>query len=280
MPLPTFLICGAPKAGTTSLYRYVEQHPDVCMSAEKETGFFLENYHCGIDWLADTLYRHYRSETAIGEATTGMMRDCKAPRRIAKHLPDVKLLFVLRNPIDRIYSHFDFHRSAGVVPPDASFSDLIRDTTSEWRNAQIDLGMYHDHLTRYETHFDRAQMLVHRFDELTGTPDPVIRETYAFIGVDPAFRPDTSRRYNKSKQPRHAAAYRLLRRAWEPVKKRLDVYALNHTQRLRHALRSLLLTDVERPDMPDADRTYLRDIYAEPNARLADWLGTDLSHWT
>lgn len=280
MPLPTFLICGAPKAGTTSLYRYVEQHTDVCMSAEKETGFFLENYHRGIDWLSDTHYRHYDGETAIGEATTGMMRDRNAPARIAKHLPDAKLLFVLRNPIDRIYSHFDFHRSAGVVSPDASFSNLIRDSTSEWRNVQIDLGMYHDHLTRYQRHVDRSQMQVHRFEELTTDPEAVMRDTYAFIGVDPAFSPDTSRRYNKSQQPRNATVYRLLRRAWEPVKKQLDVYALDATQQLRHTLRSLFLTDAERPEMNEADRRYLRDLYAEPNARLAEWLGVDLSHWT
>jgi hypothetical protein len=280
MPLPTFLLCGAPKAGTTSLYRYVAEHPDVCMSAEKETGFFLENYDEGLDWLSSTHYRHYDDETAVGESTTGMMASRKAPERIARDLPDARLLFILRDPVDRIYSHFDFHRSAGVLPADASFSSIIRDEASEWRATQIDLGRYHDHLTRYEQHFDRDQMLVLLFDDLKSRPEAVMQRTYAFLGIDPTYTPNTDRRHNASQQPRSTPVYHALRRVWEPIKEHVGVYVLQHTEPVRHALRNLLMTDADRAPMTDADRAYLRDLYAAPNVRLARWLDADLSHWT
>lgn len=283
MPTPTrpnFFIAGAPKAGTTSLYRYVAEHPDVCMSAEKETGFFLENYGKGLDWLLSTHYRHYDGEPAIGESTTGMMASRKAPERIARDLPDARLLFILRNPVDRIYSHFNFHRSAGVLPPETVFSEVIRDASSKWRTTQIDLGRYHDHLTRYAQHFDREQMLVLLFDDLKTQPEAIMRRTYAFLGVDPDYTPDIEQRHNVSQQPRSTSVYHALRRVWEPIKQHVGVYVLQHTEPVRHALRDLLMTDDNRTPMSDADRAYLRDLYAEPNARLARWLDADLSHWT
>jgi hypothetical protein len=71
--LPTFFLCSAPKAETTSLYEYCAEHPEVCMSRPKETGFFFENYEKGIDWFSETHFSHYQGEEVIGEASAGNM---------------------------------------------------------------------------------------------------------------------------------------------------------------------------------------------------------------
>ena len=68
---PTFILGGAPKAGTTSLYHYLDQHPEVCMSARKETSVFIDNK--GLEWLSENYYQHYAGEPAVGEASAGTL---------------------------------------------------------------------------------------------------------------------------------------------------------------------------------------------------------------
>jgi hypothetical protein len=112
-PKPTLFICGAPRSGTTSLYRYLRQHPDVCMSQRKETGVFLENYDKGLEWLAENYLTHYDGESVVGEATTGHMQHPPSARRMAEAIPETRLIFILRDPVERIFSHYRFHRQSG-----------------------------------------------------------------------------------------------------------------------------------------------------------------------
>lgn len=105
--LPNFLIVGAARAGTTSLYYYLKQHPDVFMSPKKEIDFFDvdKNFEKGLDWY-ERYFEGYTGQKAIGEASPLYMYLEKVPKRIAKVIPDVKLIFILRNPVDRAYSHY------------------------------------------------------------------------------------------------------------------------------------------------------------------------------
>lgn len=127
MPKPTLFICGAPRAGTTSLYQYLRQHPDVCMSRRKETGVFLENYDRGLEWLASNYLTHYDGESVVGESTTGHMQHPPSARRMGHDVPEARLVFILRDPVERIYSHYRFHRQSGRLTSDDRFSALIRD---------------------------------------------------------------------------------------------------------------------------------------------------------
>jgi len=120
--LPTFILAGAPKCGTTSLWEYFQMHPDVCTCAVKEPKFFCEepsyvqepdnyrskstgNYQKSINWYK-SLFRQCKVENAIGEASGNYFISLEAPQLINKHLPDVILLFILRDPVERIYSHY------------------------------------------------------------------------------------------------------------------------------------------------------------------------------
>jgi len=279
--LPTFFLCGAPKAGTTSLYEYCAEHPEVCMSRPKETGFFFENYEKGIDWFANEHFSHYGGERAIGEASAGNMMHRVAAPRIQKHCPEAQLVFVLRDPVDRIWSHYRFDVNVGFLPPTADFSELIRNPDSEWRGVMLELGMYRNQLAHYADYFDRSQMLVFLFRDFVSHTETTVRQLFDFIGVDPSAGVDTAETHNASQHLTNAGFYRKLYRAWQPVKHLLPDSVVGSLFEIRSSIRDLFFhSSDEKPSMDEEDQKYLRDIYARPNARLQDWLEQDLSHWS
>lgn len=273
---PTFIVGGAPRAGTTSLYHYLEQHPRVCMSARKETSVFIENR--SLEWLAENYYRHYDGEPAVGEASAGTLGNPVVTERVRDALPDIQLIFVLRDPVERLHSHFRYLKGQQEIRKEVSFSRFIR-LESDWRNALVDLGRYHDHLTRFAEYFDREQMLILLFGPFTSNPADVMKRVYRFVGVDPSFRPNLNVR-NPTRQPQYDGLHRILMRAWEGVREHLDVYLRNRMRPLRRVVKQWVTEEADRVSVSAEDRTYLRRIYQEPNRRLEQWLGRDLSHWT
>jgi len=250
------------------------------MSQRKETGIFLENYDKGLEWLASNYLTHYEGETVVGEATTGHMQHEPSARRMAEAVSGAGLVFILRDPVERIHSHYRFHRQSGQLTAEDDFSELIRDEDSEWRHVHLDNGHYYRHLTRFEQFFNRSQMKILFFRDLKTDPLAVAREVYDFIGVDPSFAPDVSRHHNAGGMPRHEGLYRRLHRLWQPVRRRVGIDVLDATQGLRDRVRDWLTTEGETMEMNAEDRVYLRELYQEPNRRLEEWLERDLSHWT
>lgn len=280
--LPTFFLCGAPKAGTTSLYEYCAQHPAICMSRPKETGFFFENYEKGLDWFSKQYFSHYDGESEIGEASAGNMLHREVAPRLQKTFPDARLVFVLRSPVERIWSHYRFDINVGYLPPTANFSELIRDETSQWRHTMVELGMYHTQLVHYANYFDDEQMKIFLFEDLAVNTDEVVHTLFDFIGVDPAVGVGTSKSHNKTSHLRHPALYRTLYRAWNPLKERLPEATQQTLFGVRSSIREWFFSSdgTEKPAMPEADREYLEEIYSHPIAKLEEWLGKDLPHWT
>ena len=280
--LPTFFLCGAPKAGTTSLYEYCAEHPAVCMSRPKETGFFFEDYGRGIDWFSESYFSHYQGEEAIGEASAGNMMHQEVAPRIREHCPGARLVFVLRDPVERVWSHYRFDINVGFLPPTTDFSELIRDESSRWREIMVELGMYRNQLENYAEYFEHEQMQVFLFREFVEDTDRVVRHLFEFIGVDPEAEVNTGEVHNETSQLKSATLYRLLYQAWHPLKKTLPERALEALFGIRSSIRSLFFASgtQEAPSMKDTDRQHLGEIYNQPNARLEEWLERDLSHWT
>lgn len=272
---PTFVLGGAPKAGTTSVYHYLDQHPQVCMSARKETSVFIDDR--SLEWLSENYYRHYDGEPAVGEASAGTLGAPEVTQRVHETLPEVQLIFVLRDPVERLYSHFTFLQGEQAIDPDTSFSRLIRSET-DWRNTLIDLGRYHKHLTRFEKYFDRDQMLVLLFDDLKADTEAFMKRIFRFIEVDSSFRPSLGVQ-NPTREPRFPRVHRVLTEMWTSVREHVDVYAANYTRPLRRVIKRLVTKETDRPPMSATDRAYLQRIYHEPNQQLESWLGQDLSHW-
>jgi hypothetical protein len=195
-PLVDFLICGTQKGGTTALYHDLRQHPAVCMAGRKEVHFFDDEaaFAGGApDYAAyHAAFSPTPAHRVTGEATPIYMYWHAAPRRIWEYNPAMKLVVVLRNPIERAYSHWNMEtaRQADDLP----FAEAVRLETERCRAAlplqhrvhsYVDRGFYLEQLRRLWTYFPKTQVLVLRNESLRARPRQVLDEVCAFIGVPP-----------------------------------------------------------------------------------------------
>ena len=208
MNLPNFLVIGAAKGGTTSLYHYLRQHPDIYMSPMKEPNYFTEE-----DQLFgkrsvrsrseyERLFDGVRDERAIGEATPRYLNAIGGVSRIHADLPGVRLIATLRQPADRGYSAY-------LMRFTDSREYLSADEVLQSGNYQFESGLYHAKLRRYFDTFPREQIKVILFDDLIARPQETVQSLYRFLGVDPDFPVDTSNRFNTTFYPRFVRLTRL-----------------------------------------------------------------------
>lgn len=185
--LPTFLLIGAMKAGTTSLYHYLREHPQVFMPAVKAPEFFAGRAHWarGVHWYRGLFAAAAPGHIAIGEASnvyTKYPTYTGVPARIASHIPDVKLVYVVRDPVERIRSHYQTRVAEGIEKKpfeEAVFTNPI----------YLDYSRYGLQLAQYLEHFDRDQLLVVTAEDLRDERRATIRRVYSFLGVDVEFVP-------------------------------------------------------------------------------------------
>ena len=181
--LPTFLVIGAPKAGTTSLHDHLRRHPDVFMPTRKEPNFFSDDaaWAEGVASYA-RLFRHAGRASAVGEASTSYSRYPHVPavpERIAQLLPEVRLVYVVRHPIARMVSQYRFRRAKGWER--RSIDDALSND-----DAYLAPSRYAMQLERYLQSFPLEQMLVIRSEDLLTDPLTTVATVFGFVGVDPA----------------------------------------------------------------------------------------------
>lgn len=271
--LPNFLILGAQKSGTTSLARWLERHPEVYVPPRKELHFFAGDDDRGADWYREQ-FALSGSATAVGEATPEYLYRPEAPARVHDLLgADVRLIAMLRNPIDRAYSNFWHARALGQgattfeAALDAEDLELARER-SGWA-ALVDRGCYLRQLQRWERRFGREQLHVEIFDDLLEQPLGVLQRVWTFLGVDPAVV--------KQEQfaPRNRAVRSRLPRPIAAQVQRLPVGSATRVWIKRHT--TVALTP---PPMHPETRERLGRTFRRENQALGVWLGRDLSAWT
>ena len=276
--LPNFLICGIEKGGTSSLYYYLKAHPEVFMPQKKEINFFSYNYYRGAGW-----YEAYfdgaesAGAQARGEASPLYMVYPEVPRRIAHLIPEAKLLFVLRDPIERAYSEYWFNVNRGVQYPHESFSHIIRKPTGYRR--YLRKGFYADQIEAFLAHFNRDQLHCIITEEMRRDTLGALQRCFRFLDVS-AYEPAISKRHNTAQLPRNKASEVALS-VLVPVQKALrPALPARVDGRIKQVMRSAFFTNKAKPPMPEAARAYLQEVYEEPNRRLAELIGADLSAWT
>ena len=182
------------RCGTTSLNGYLREHPDVAVSTPKEVHFFDVNFDEGLDWYRER-FPGSEGAQAVGEATPDYIYHPDAVRRIAGTLPDVKLIVLLRNPVDRAYSHYWHNRSRGKEPLEfeaalqAEAGRIATDEKSRAVYSYADRGRYRDQLDRTFSHVPPGRVLVMTFEELERDPATVFAATCRFLGIDDGFVP-------------------------------------------------------------------------------------------
>jgi hypothetical protein len=305
MKLPNFFLAGPPKAGTTSLHHYLRQHPQVYMNPIKEPTFFgvadlrsrddflptverervkLRAYLEGPQvrpaqfWVTEwddyvQLFRNVREETAIGEASVSYFWQPSAAAAIRSKLPEARLIFVLRNPADRLVA---WYMLAVRRNPHLSFRGWLLNAMNGGydRGPAVDGGRFATHLQRFFDTFPQDQVRVYLYESLRTDTRAVVRDILEFLRVDPDYSVDVSYRYNETVVPRFPVVDRLRRRilgnasfiSWLPGP-------------ARHALRGLYHRRREDFAMSADDRRMVIAYYRDEILRTADLIGRDLSTW-
>lgn len=192
-----FAIIGAGKSGTTSLFRYLSAHPEIYMPAVKELSFFAypKYYSRGINWYYSTYFLTANHGLLWGEASPAYMMYAATPQRINQANPAVKLIAILRNPVDRAFSHHQHLVRAGRET--RSFGECIDrlvhrgvvaderiETSGDWHSEYVMDGEYGRLLENYLRHFPREQLKLCFFEDLQSDPVSLVTDLYDWLGVN------------------------------------------------------------------------------------------------
>ncbi|MGC1245004.1 MAG: sulfotransferase [Spirulinaceae cyanobacterium] len=300
MTMPNFLIIGAPKAGTTALYRYLKEHPQIYMSPLKETQFFvfvdeedlsfssnepflkqykqtkdIESYH--------TLFKGISQEIAIGEVSPWYIYLPKVASKIRKYIPDVKIIAILRDPVERAYSNFLHSVRDDIEPVNISFAQAMELEAERIRNNWSprfhykQKGFYYTQMKRYFDLFKPEQIKVYIYEEFQEKQIDILRDIFIFLGVDNTFVPDISKKYNDSRIPRSRVYNKIMLRA-NPVDSISSILPSSLRNKIKNRLVKINLSE-QKPNLPKAVREKFIKEYREDILKLQDLIQKDLSHW-
>lgn len=275
MNMPHFIVLGGHKCGTSSLHNYLAQHPEIYMPRIKGTDFFnregssetitsIEKYQA--------FYQEMTNEKIAGEVSSVYLYSKGACDAIKKYLPEAKLIAVLRNPVERAFSHFN--QLPETKKRDRKFSEIF-DEKKVLRN-----GFYSTPLNMYFDSFGRDRIKILLFDSLRNDKKYFFYSIFQWVGVNPNFMPDTSivtRQGGEIKNQAvknifngnnilHSTAGFLLRPFTTPDQRR-DLYKKTKNMFM------------QKNELPEQLRKQLIDFYREDILQLQDILDMDLSHW-
>jgi len=179
-PLPNFIFAGAPKTGSSTLWELLCQHPDFCPCQVKEPFFFDFHFNKGEAYYR-SLFSNWKQEKIIAEATVWYMRWPDCPERMYQLLPDVKLLFMLRNPVERARSDFFRNIIAGHYLPSQKLENLQH---NDYRMV-LRSGLYSQHLRRFQQHFPDSQLKILVYEEARRDWRHTAASIFEFLGIDP-----------------------------------------------------------------------------------------------
>lgn len=288
---PDFVIIGAAKSGTTTLWQYLCRHPQIGVSREKEPEFFADKFKLGWSWYRD-LFADVGPDQRCGDASTmyTWWQDYPlAARRIGEFLPDARLIYIMRHPVDRLYSDYGeqirTQRALGTLGPELdTFESFL-----EHFPHLVTASEYFTIIQEYRNYFARDALLLLLLDDLRADPTGVLRRVCWHIGIDHkldlvandqvhANDADTYRhwqlRVGLTRSLRAIPGVEwlggLVPRTWRER-------AYRALERSSRAAR--IRAELAPAPMLAETRRRLIDRFREPTQQLAEYLGRDLSHW-
>lgn len=276
---PTYVGIGAQKCASTWLHRILAEHPQVAVPAVKEVDFFSYRYDHGYQWY-ERCFEHAGTARARGEISPSYFAEPTVPQRVARYLPQAKILLSLRDPVERAMSNHRHEVRVGHLRgPDLDFETGLRNNP-----LYVEQGLYATHLRNWLRYFDRSQLLIVLMEDIEADPRTVCRQVYSFLGVDEAFVPaGLVQRYNRSFATR-----------WSPLSGMKDaIYAatrlpglhwmwnLATRSGLRAAYRSVNTVPSSAVIPPPAAQTLLelRKRFAPEVRELEVMIGRSLAPW-
>lgn len=253
MPLPTIVVAGAQKCGTSSLRATLSSHPQIHMATPKELHFFDRRFAEGLEHYAEQ-FTPTPEQVHWGEASPVYMYDRDARRRMAEAIPDAKIVVIVRDPTSRAYSHYWHERRLGRESAETFEQALALEPERLARGSRmdrmkysyVDRGRYLDQILSLVEGHGRSNVHVMLLEDLVSDRVPTLRALLTFLEIDP----NTA-----------------------------DTLQERRTNRYREQATDGTIKPVEYPKMLASTREQLVSEFREPNDRLAAWLGRDLSAW-
>lgn len=261
------VVIGAMKCGTTSLHHYLDRHPDIHMSRPKELDFFVEenNWKRGVEWY---LSKFDPSAAVNGDASPNYTKYhlfAGVPERMHSVVPNARLIYVVRDPLKRLLSHFTHNIAAGRER--GTIEDAFQDNVEE--NHYVLTSLYHRQLTKYFPYYPDDRILIIDADDLRSNRRTVLRRVFDYVEVDADFdhpRFDEER-HDSSKKRR-------------PTEFSRRLYELPGGRYLRYALRNVLDTEIEKPVLEGDLADRVREVLAKDADKLRAYSGQAFSGWS
>jgi hypothetical protein len=310
--LPTFLIVGAGKAGTTSLHLYLQQHPQVFMSPVKETNHFsdadMQFEHFNLDYRQDVdididkylsgpmdkkvhiahvrsweqyqkLFRDVKDQKAIGEVSNSYLCLPSAALAIKKKLPSVKIIMILRHPAERLYSQFLMNLRLGKTKERNLRKEIEYDANKAvhgWGISHMYLvnGMYYEQVKRYYELFPPEQIYVILYDDFKKDAAGEMKKLFAYIGVDDNYTTDMSRKHNEAGMPRFGKLNYILTQS--------GLYSFSKKilpDSLKQTVKNIFYSKKNIPGMTSDERAWLINYYREDVVKLSALIQRNLKNW-
>jgi len=294
--LPNFLVVGAAKAGTTSIYQYLKQHPDVYMSPIKEPKYFSSvcldlpfkgpgDGGVGLEWALTwdeylELFAEVKGEKAIGEASADYLyyHDKVIPL-IKDRLGNVKIIIILRNPVERAFSAYTYLVRDGRET--LSFEEALQAEDDRRRENYSfiwfykDAGFYYSAVRAYIDAFGKDKVKIYLFEDLKSDAVALMQDIYRFIGVDDTFVPKIQR-YNVSGVPKSKFLHNFLRKP--SIVKSVAKHLIPERAR-RNLVLEIQNRNLTKPEMKPETRKRLIGVYRDDIKQLEKLIGRDLSFW-
>ncbi len=272
---PNFLVIGAPKAATTAICRHLSQHPEVFFSHPKEPFFFAYDdvYERGWSWY-EQLFSAAGNAKAIGEGSTVYAQLETFPKtleRISRHLDHLKIIYAVREPLERIRSHWiELHSQGLTMLP---FDQAVREDFQ-----YIDASCYHRQLTAYESRFGPENVLVLFYDDFSRDPASVMRRCFEFLEVDPHFQvPQIEQRVYASEGKRADLPFTNFLRHHVPWFLKLRDYS---PARARELAKRLLKRRIDKkPEWTPETRRFLIQALKADTAQFLTHVGRPADFW-
>jgi hypothetical protein len=283
-----FFIAGAPKAGTTSLYYYLEEHPEIEMSSQKEPDYFSDiplqeqGMYYGKNRI-NTLDKYeslfaQKEGVIYGEGSVSYLFYENVAEDIKKYNPNAKIIIMLRNPIDRAFSHYLMDYRLGLVSD--SFEDIIN-KKSKYKNAHlfyqqyIEVSEYAKQIQRYCNVFSTDNLLLIDYEDFKGDVSGTVDLVYDFLKVSTEFSADVNTKHNtftmpKNKGIRFIYSFVILRK----------ILTFIFPKSLVENIKGLLFKADKKPKLLEETRNQLKQFFSDDVRELGRVLGKDYSKWT
>lgn len=276
---PNFFIVGTPKSGTTSLFHYLQEHPEVFLPELKEPHFFScpevkETYYkTEIVDLKEkylNLYQSTKAFKAIGDLSSSYLFNTNAAERISTFNPAAKIIIVLRNPVERAISHYLMDVNLGYINVSLLKVFNNKEKYQKYYKEYIELGFYHQQIAAYKKYFPENQIKIIISDDFFANTAETLKQIYSFINISKILTTDFKTVHNSYNKPRFKALGSI--RQSDTLKKIIP-------PELRSKLKSFFfIKNAEKPKL-ELERELLKDLYSNSIIESEKLINQDLSSW-